>query len=63
MVVAEILRVYFSEKLVDDDREPIALFPLPGFEDDLFGLYPPKMEFWNQLVLVSYASFSFLHLL
>ena len=54
MAMVDILRELFSEKLVNDDRDPIAVFLLPGWIGGRsLGLYPPQMEFCIQLSLVS----------
>jgi hypothetical protein len=39
------------DKLVEDDREFVTTFQIPGVEGS-FGLFPPKMNFWVQLLVV-----------
>ena len=47
----EALPSLFTEKLIEDDREPVATIEIPGFEGS-FGVYPPALIFWKQLLLV-----------
>lgn len=46
----------FADKLVEDTREPLTTFEIPGL-DGTFGLFPPTLGIWQQLLYVSmYAS-------
>ena len=49
----ETLKSVFADKLIDDDREPIATFELPLVEGSMWALYPPKLHLWHQLIMVS----------
>jgi hypothetical protein len=52
----ETLKGLFADKLIDDDREPIATFELPFVEQkqgSIWALYPPKLHLWHQLIMVS----------
>ena len=47
------LKNVYADKLVDDDREPVTTFSIPGWEHyGQYALYAPKSEFWNQLLVV-----------
>jgi hypothetical protein len=49
----ETLKGLFADKLIDDDREPIATFGLPFVEQtQVWALYPPKLLLWHQLIMV-----------
>jgi hypothetical protein len=53
-MILETLKGLFADKLVEDDREPIATFELPFSEQgSVWGLYPPKLHLWHQLIMVS----------
>ncbi len=55
-LVMETLKGIFADKLIDDDREPIATFELPFVEQtqgSMWALYPPKLHLWHQLIMVS----------
>jgi hypothetical protein len=42
----------FADKLLEDPREPLTTFTIPGF-DGTFGLYAPTLALWQQLLYVS----------
>jgi hypothetical protein len=49
----ETLKGLFADKLVEDDREPIAMFELPFVEQTqgfMWALYPPN-ALWHQLAM------------
>lgn len=46
------LESFFEDKLIDDDREAVLTFFLP-YVEGTFALYPPKLIFWLQLLVVS----------
>jgi hypothetical protein len=50
----EIVKGAFANKLIEDDREPIATFELPFVEpgSSVWALFPPKMHLWHQLFMV-----------
>jgi hypothetical protein len=52
----EIFKHLFADKLVEDDREPVWIFEIPGMEGTYWGFYPPKMLLWQQLLLVREGS-------
>lgn len=49
-------RTLFADKLVDDTREPFATFEVPGV-DGTFGIFPPTLGIWQQLLYVSVIAF------
>jgi hypothetical protein len=52
-MILETLQGLFADKLIEDDREPIATFELPLFSGEsglLWGLYAPKLHLWHQLI-------------
>lgn len=46
-----LIQALFADKLVEDDRSPIAIFSIPGHEGE-YALYPPKLLFYHQLLAV-----------
>ena len=42
----------FLDDLVEDTRDPLLSFTIPGLDGD-FGLFAPQWEIWRQLVAVS----------
>lgn len=52
--MASILKGLFANKLLDDDREAFLTIQIPGMEGE-FAIFAPRIEFWRQLVYVSYA--------
>ncbi|KAL7559191.1 hypothetical protein ACA910_013198 [Epithemia clementina (nom. ined.)] len=47
----EVLRNLFADKLIEDDREPLWIFSIPGLDGD-YALYAPRSQLWNQLIFV-----------
>jgi len=47
-----IFETLFADKLIQEDRDYVFTFELPGV-DSTFAFYPPKLTFWLQLLLVS----------
>jgi hypothetical protein len=55
-MILETLKGLFADKLIEDDREPIATFELPFLEQgSSWALYPPKLQLWHQLIMVSWV--------
>jgi len=45
------IRDFFQKKYLDDDREPVFIFGIPGMEGS-FGLFAPQAGYWLQLISV-----------
>jgi hypothetical protein len=63
--MAQLLQVLegslFADKLLEDLREPLTTFAIPGF-DGAFGLFAPTLTIWQQLLYVRKPSFcGFVH--
>ena len=58
--VMELIRDQFADKLVEDDREPIHEFGIKGLEGT-YALYPPRLEIWKQLFVVSIIQHCWTH--
>jgi hypothetical protein len=57
----EFIKTLFADKLLGDEREPVAVFSIPGLEGQ-FGLYAPRWEPWKQLILVGGMDLIYMYL-
>lgn len=52
VVLLDWIASWFADTLIEDQRDAIAVFQIPGLKGD-YELLPPHRGFWNQLIAVS----------